>query len=485
MGQFKLPALCVAITAASLLTVSCEEDTQSLKVEIDSNIAPINQEIKAMTDLNQGMNNLSSGIAAPAANVTTNLDSAVSIMSSMSIMGSFFGSDEEFDDDTSSMNNESNSIMSRALNSAVSAKAANDSMEDTINGLFDVANATADLSTNTISVGVNTDNLCDTGDTDCLTVLDNVVLQIQVINNVAGIITVTYSGYEPFEFSYAPDYLAMLVDLGELKAAGLAIDTELGTDNFSEVPATFDGQFAISVAASADQATVMSWIPQMIQIGDSTNVISVDATSNLSTFALDAVLETIQITSSMNAIIGQFTGDSGEDVSINFGGANFDLLIDGINETATITNSNLAGLSFSLDGDVLLSAMVANFSAQYTESDETISLTTAFDAMLEFTDVFLSDETDDGTTVTYVESTANVDFNLDMTSGTQLTSVNDELTVQAGSVTLDGQIIVTEECEQTWPINDEYDVTYHPCTSGGPTTTVSETFMAGEVIAID
>ena len=100
MNQFKLPVLCVAVTAASLMMLSCEEevkgdlDGELPKVNIDSSIKPVNQEIEAIVSAEQGVDDLAAAASVPIANVVTNVSAASDSIRSMTILSNLMSSAE-------------------------------------------------------------------------------------------------------------------------------------------------------------------------------------------------------------------------------------------------------------------------------------------------------------------------------------------------------------------------------------------------------
>ena len=320
------------------------------------------------------------------------------------------------------------------------------SMADMMTELLDLQNATADLSTNTITVGLNPSAICDDEDPDyeqCLAILDEVNLSIQVINSEAGVITVQYAGHSPLQLAYEPDRLAALVDLGELKSAGLALDNTTGKSDFEEVPELFEGQFSVSINATENNATLTTSIPETVRIGDGSNNIELTTTNNLATLELDSAAKTIQFTSDINSVSGQIEVEEGDVVAITFGGASFDLLIDGLAQTMTLTNSGMVGngLTVSMNNEQLLSAMIAPFSAAYAESDKSLSFLSLLDLSLSLN--LMGDDSSQESISMSVEVESPADTVL-------FSDVNnmDALTVQSGEVdiniSVDGTQIVAE-----------------------------------------
>ena len=76
----------------------------------------------------------------------------------------------------------------------------------------------------------------------------------------------------------------------------------------------------------------------------------------------------MQFTSNVSAINGEFETDTGE------AGANFDLLMDGIAQAATLTHSRTMGngVSVFLSGGARLSMMLTPCSASYVELHQNI-----------------------------------------------------------------------------------------------------------------
>ncbi|MCJ8314014.1 MAG: hypothetical protein HRU38_17800 [Saccharospirillaceae bacterium] len=453
MNQFKLPILCVAVTAASLMMVSCEEEVKGdldgdlPKVNINSSIKPINQKVEAIVSAEQGVDDLATAAAAPIANVVTNVTAASDSIESMTIFSNLMSSAPE----------PSAVAQSRKINPFKRVMDEDNSMAEMITELLDLQNATADLSTNTITVGLNPSVICDDAEPDyeqCLTILDDVSLSIQVINSEAGLITVQYAGYSPLQLAYEPDRLAALVDLSELKSAGLALDIKTDNTDFEDVPDVFEGQFSVSINATENNATLTTSIPETVRIGDGSNNIELTTTNNLATLELDSSAQTIQFTSDINSVSGQIEVEEGDVVAITFGGASFDLLIDGLAQTMTLTNSGMVGngLTVSMNNEPLLAAMIAPFSAAYAESDKSLSFLSLLDLSLSLN--LMGDDSS--------QESISMSVEVEIPADTVLFSdVNnmDALTVQNGSV----NIAITM---------DDVEV-------------VAESFVAGDVVEIE